>query len=158
MKARQSIQLALASALLPFVIGCGGASPAPTATSEAATSGRLFVTSYNNALAAPQTAGLIDLFDESFLDGGYTKPQLQENLQQDNANQVIYAAQLPLDSVYPALAITDAVFSACDDVSGVCLMTASYSNAAPDGTRATVAVPVRYKDGKFRMYGDQKPV
>lgn len=153
MQARHSIQLSLAGALLPLLISCGGSSYELTASTASSSN---FVASYNAALATPQAAAanFVDLFDDAFLDGGDTKPQLLDKLQQDSAN----VAVLPLDSIHPALSIADAVLSACDDASGVCLLTASYVNAEPDGTRATVAVPVRFKDGKFRLYGDQKPV
>ncbi|CAN5121606.1 hypothetical protein BH11PSE11_BH11PSE11_24090 [soil metagenome] len=157
MKIRKLLQLSAIVTALPLLVSCGGGSDTPAKASTASIGS--FVTSYNQGLASAQgmsSSAFMDLFDDAFLDGGYTKAQVSDNLKQDADSLAANASQLPADSVYPMLSLEDAAVSQCDDVTGVCTLSASYVNAAPDGTRGTATVPVRFKDGKFRLYGDQK--
>ena len=159
MKTRQVLQLAIVSALTPFLAACGGNTGTPTASAAATASVVGFVATYNQALAAPQTTTapvILDLFDDAFLDAGYTKAQLGDNLKQDTDSLAANTTQLPADSVYPLLKITNAAITQCDDSTGICMLTSSYVNAGADGSTFSTSVPVRFKDGRFRLYGDQK--
>jgi hypothetical protein len=159
MKARQLFQASASAMLVSLLAACGGgSSQGPAAASTASISD--FVARYNQGLASVQAmnnATFTDLFDEAFLDAGYTRAQLIDNLKQDSESLAANPTVLAADSMYPMMTMKDAAVSACDDASGVCTLTATYVNAAPDGTSTTTAVPVRFKDGKFRLYGDQKP-
>lgn len=158
MKTRQVLQLAIVSTLTPFLVACGGNTGTPTASSAATASVIGFVAMYNQALSAPQTTTapvILDLFDDAFLDAGYTKAQVSDNLKQDADSLAANAAQLPADSVYPQLKIAGAAITQCDDATGICLLSSNYVNAGVDGSSVSATVPVRFKDGKFRLYGDQ---
>lgn len=149
---RQLLALSVGAPLLALVAACGGDSNVPAASTASLDS---FVTTYNQGLASVQAmnnSGFSDLFDESFLDAGYNKAQVLDNIKQDVAS----TSAIDADSAFPAVTITNASVSACDDNSGLCTMTATYANPATDGSSYTTTVPVRYKDGKFRLYGDQK--
>ncbi len=152
MNARQVLVLSLGAPLAALVVACGNGSSVPTASTASIDS---FVSTYNQGLGSPQAmnnASFTDLFDEAFMDSGYSKAQVLDSIKQDAAN----ASAIDADSAFPAMAIADAKVGQCDDNTGLCTLTATYVNPAPDGSSITAAVPVRYKDGKFRLYGDQK--
>ena len=149
---RQLLALSVGAPLLALVSACGSDSDVPAASTASLDS---FVATYNQALASPQAmnnSGFNDLFDDSFLDAGYNKVQVLDNVKQDVAS----GGAIDADAAFPAVTIANASVSGCDDNSGVCTMTATYVNPAADGSSFTTTVPVRYKDGKFRLYGDQK--
>ena len=158
MKARQLFQLTLSASLVSFLAACGGSSSPDTASTASINS---FVASYNqglNSLQAMNSSAFTDLFDEAFLDGGYTKAQVIDNLKQDAESVAANPTLLAADSLYPMLSIKDAAVSECNDTTGICTFTATYVNAAPDGTSSTASVPVRFKDGRYRLYGNQKAI
>ena len=149
---RQLLVLSVGAPLLALVAACGSDSDVPAASTASLDS---FVTTYNQGLASVQAmnnSGFADLFDDSFLDAGYNKSQVLDNIKQDAAS----ASAVDADAAFPAVTITNASVSACDDNTGFCTLTATYANPASDGSNFTTSVPVRYKDGKFRLYGDQK--
>ena len=157
MKLRQLVQSACSIALIGSLAACGGSEDVPVVASTAPIS--TFLSGYNQSLSAgpaASTSTLPDLFDDAFLDAGYTKAQLVDNLKQDSENLTANPTVLLADSVYPKIALENATVSQCDDASGICTLTATYVNAAPDGTSTIASVPIRFKDGKFRLYGDQK--
>ena len=141
----------IAAVLFSLLTACGS-TDSPKASSASTTS---FIASYKQGLISVvgmNTSGFTELFDDSFLDAGYTKSQLVENLKQDSIN----LTSLDADQVFPLLTIEDATVSQCDDSTGICTLTASYVNKAPDSNKTSISVQIRYKDGQFRIYGDQK--
>ena len=153
---RQLVQLSATTATAFILTACGGGSDAPTASNTSIAS---FVASYNQGLGSVSTMnmnGFKDMFDDAFLDSGYTKAQVVDNLKQDADSLTANPADLSVSQLYPMYAIEQASVSACDDATGVCQLDATIVNVAPDSTRATLTVPVRFKDGQFRLYGDQK--
>lgn len=156
MKTRQVYALSVSATLLALLAACGGSDYEPTASGASIGS---FVASYNQGLASVQamnSSGFADLFDDAFLDSGYTKAQVVDNIKADADSLAANAAVLSADSLFPMMTIQDATVGQCNDLTGVCTLTATYANPAPDGTLSTTTVPVRFKDGKFRLYGDQK--
>lgn len=156
MKARQVYAISVSATLLALLAACGSSDREPTASGASISS---FLASYNQGLAsvpAMNSGAFADLFDDAFLDGGYTKAQVVENIKADADSLAANADVLSADSLFPLMTIQDATVGQCNDLTGVCTLTATYANPAPDGTLSTSAVPVRYKDGKFRLYGDQK--
>ena len=156
MHARQLFSLTVGAALLASLSACGGGDRAPTASTAPISA---FVDSYNQGLAsvpAMNGTAFAELFDDGYLDAGTSKTQILASIKADADSAGASPAQIEADSVVPMVSIKDAVVSGCDDNTGVCLLTATYVNPAPDGSSAVAAVPVRYKDGRYRLYGDQK--
>ncbi len=158
MKAKLNLKLAFLSstAFLGLIAaGCNNSTDTQKASSTSIAS---FVSSYNDSLRAPQNingAVFLDLIDDAFLDDGYRKADLKANLQADADGVAAAPTQLAFDSIYPVVGLEEATVAQCDDNSGICQMTATYVNAAPDSTRLTLTVPVRFQGGKFRLYGNQ---
>ena len=156
MKARQIYAIPVSATLMALLAACGSSDYVPPASGASINS---FVASYNQGLASVPTmnsGAFADLFDDAFLDSGSTKAQVVENIKADADSLAANATELSADSVFPMMTIQDATVGECNDLTGVCTLTATYANPAPDGTLSTTTVPVRYKDGKFRLYGDQK--
>jgi hypothetical protein len=156
MHTRPLFTLTVGAALLATLTACGSSDRAPTASTAPVSS---FVESYNQGLASVSvmsSTAFADLIDDSYLDGGTSKSQILASIKADADSVAGSPPPIEADSVFPALSIKDAVISGCDDTTGVCLLTATYVNPAPDGSTSVTAVPVRYKDGRYRLYGDQK--
>ena len=144
-----------------LVAACGGGDsisslPAnPLAVTQADVSA--FVSRYKDAsgslekLASPAFA---DTIDDGFLDGGYTKAQLQANLAADTS--AVTASSLTADAAFPLIAVTAGVQSQCSDSTGICQLTVTYVNPAPNLTTTTDMVQVRKSGGKLRLFGDQR--
>ena len=160
MKTHKLFRLSASAALVLLLGACGGGSDAPTASTASIDT---FVTAYNQGMTSVQnlnSTAFLDLFDDAFLDGSYTKAQVVDNLKQDAQVQASNGADLPADSVYPMLTLSNVSVSQCNDASGVCTLTATYVNPASDKTTSTTSVQVRYNstDRKFRLFGDQKSI
>jgi len=160
MKIRNTVQLTLAAGLLSLLTACGDDSTTtPTSTSTAPTTEQVatFTSSYNGGVAALKTfsgltsSGFVDLFDDAFLDAGYTKQELKDNLTQESF-AVAVAADL---SSFPVATISGVTVSGCG-TNGVCTLTATVTNADVDTTTTTYTIPVKFSSGKVRLYGDQK--
>ena len=145
-----------------LVAACGGGSDSissPPANPLAVTNADVsaFVSSYKEAsgslekLASPAFA---DTIDDGFLDGGYTKAQLQSNLAADIS--AVAASTLTADTAFPLVAVDSGVQSQCSDSTGICQLTVTYVNPAPDLTTTTDMVQVRKSGGKLRLFGDQR--
>jgi hypothetical protein len=157
MNARQLCKFLSIAAALASLASCGS-NDTPTASTTSISG---FVNAYNQTLASVQTMNsptFADLIDDTFLDAGYTKAQMLDSLKQDGDALTANPTVLAADMLYPMFTIEEASLSQCDDISGICQMSASYVNVAPDSTRSSAIVPVRFKDGKFRLYGDQKSI
>ena len=156
MNIRQIYAVSVSATLAALLAGCGNTQYEPPASVSSING---FVASYNQglaAVAAMNSSAFADLFDDAFLDSGATKVQVLDSIKADADSLAANATVLSADSVFPLMAIQDAALSQCNDLTGVCALSATYVNPAPDGTLSTTTVPVRYKDGKFRLYGDQK--
>ncbi|NBT77947.1 MAG: hypothetical protein EBT04_05740, partial [Betaproteobacteria bacterium] len=97
------------------------------------------------------SSGFVDLFDDAFLDAGYTKQALKDNLTQESF-AVAVAADL---SSFPVAALSGVTVAGCD-ANGVCTLTATVTNTDVDTTTTTYTIPVKFSSGKVRLYGDQK--
>ncbi|TWI66146.1 hypothetical protein IP91_01957 [Pseudoduganella lurida] len=158
MKARPASRLALGLSVLTLALlsACGSDNDPPRASNTSIDS---FVADYNRGLASVSNmnaATFADLVDDSFLDAGYNKAQLLSNVKADAAALADASNEIPADQVFPLLTIKDAAVSNCDDSTGICTLTATYVNPDKDATSAPMTVQVRFQDGRFRLYGDQK--
>ena len=154
----------LTASLFAALLGltaCGGGSdavaPPPTDSPTNADKQAAFVTDFSRFVTTLDTYGgltnsaAIDLYDDGLLDAGYTKTQLREDFAQEAAAMAV-AADL---SAYPMGRISAATISACD-AANVCTLTATLTNTDADTTTVTFSTQVKYSNGKFRLYGDQK--
>jgi hypothetical protein len=159
MKICKTAQLTLAAGLLSLLTACGGDSTTTASSTTAPTADQVaaFTSSYNGGVAALKTfsgltnSGFVDLFDDAFLDAGYTKQALKDNLTQESF-AVAVAADL---SSFPVAAISGVTVAGCD-ANGVCTLTATVTNTDVDTTTTTYTIPVKFSGGKVRLYGDQK--
>jgi hypothetical protein len=114
-------------------------------------------TAYNSGLAVLntkaglQSAAFADLFDPAFLDAGYTKAQLVDNLAQDAASTSV-SADL---SMFPTASLANASIGNCSS-SGICILTATLTNTDADATEVPFTVQVMLSNGSYRLLGDQK--
>ena len=162
MNARVLSRSLSACAVLALLAACGGGSDsAPAAVVPAAPdlgpARTAFASDYTKGLAALVTfeglnsAGFVELFDETFLDAGYTKAQLRSSLAQEAAAMAT-SADL---SGFPLAAASNMTVGDCD-AANVCAVTVTFSNADADTTAVTLTMRAKFSDGKFRHYGDQK--
>ena len=164
MQARSSLRLALAGGLLALLAACGDDSsssstpaPAPASTAPTAAQQTAFATDYTGGVNALGGFGgltstaFVDNFDDAFLDAGYTKAQVRDNLAQEAAAMAIS----PDLSSFPMGQLSDVTITACD-ASGVCTLTATLTNSDADATAVTFTTQVKVSNGKVRLYGDQK--
>lgn len=164
MNARVLSRTLSACAVLALLVACGGGSdsaPAPVAVVPTAPdlgpARMAFASDYTKGLAALATfeglnsAGFVELFDETFLDAGYTKAQLRSSLAQEAAAMAT-SADL---SGFPLAAASNMTVGDCD-AANVCAVTVTFSNTDADTTAVTLTMRAKLSDGKFRHYGDQK--
>ena len=152
-------KLPLAASLLAGVLSaCGGGDdgPPPAAATNATTQAD-FAAAYASGLGALNTsAGLTstafaDTIDDAFLDAGYTKPVLRDNLAQEAAAMAL-STEL---SSFPMVTLANPVISNCN-AADVCTLTATIINADADTTSVAFTTQVKFSAGKLRLYGDQK--
>ena len=148
-------------AAILLVAACGGgdsiSSPPlnPLAVTQADVTA--FVSSYKDAsgsLAKLASPAFADTIDDGFLDSGYTKAQLQANLSSDMS--AVTTSSLTADAAFPLIAVDSGVQSQCSDSTGICQLTVTYVNPAPDLTTTTDMVQVRKSGGQLRLFGDQR--
>jgi hypothetical protein len=138
--------------------GDGGGSAAPSAGAAPTENDKaVFATNFGAGLNALKTyagqtsAAFLDLFDDAFLDAGYTKAQLRNNLSQEAA-----ATALGVDvSSFPGVTLSAVTITACD-AANVCTLTATLTNADADTTTVSFTTRVSFSNSKFRLLGDQK--
>ena len=159
----QIFRLSSSVVAISLVAACGGGdsvSSAPTPVNPLAVTSAdvsAFVSSYKDASGSVDklaSAAFADVVDDGFLDAGYTKAQLQANLAADKS--AVTAGTVAADSAFPLIAVNDGVQSQCNDSTGVCQLTVTYMNPAPDLTISTDVVQVRKSGGKLRLFGDQR--
>ena len=152
--------LPLATTLLAVLLSaCGGGGddgPPPAAATNGATQSDFFA-AYGNGLGALNTsAGLTstafaDTIDDGFVDAGYTKPVLRDNLAQEAAALAV-SSEL---SSFPMVSLANPIISNCN-AADVCTLTATIVNADADTTAVSFTTQVKFSAGKLRLYGDQK--
>ena len=96
------------------------------------------------------STAFIDLFDEAFLDAGYTKAQVRSNL----AQEAVAMATAPELSGFPKASLSAVTIADCD-AAATCSVTATFSNGDADTTSVTVTNRLKLIDGKYRLFGDQ---
>ncbi|MBC7471115.1 MAG: hypothetical protein H7322_17485 [Ramlibacter sp.] len=149
MSAKSLVWAGAMSALLLGVVGCGG--------SDGGADAAVLPTAYNSGLAALntraglQSAAFVDLFDPNFLDAGYTKLQLVDNLAQDAASTAV-SADL---SMFPSASLANASVGNCAS-SGICTLTGTLTNTDADTTEVPFTAQVMLSNGAYRLLGDQK--
>lgn len=159
----QRLRISLASSLLVLLAACGGGGDdaPPQASGNGSPSDpakqAAFATDYGSGLSALNTpAGLtnkafLDLFDDAFLDAGYTKPQVADNLTQEAAAMAL-SKEL---SSFAAVKLSAVAISDCD-AKNVCTLTATLTNSDADATSVSFTTRLNFSNGKFRLLGDQK--
>jgi hypothetical protein len=160
MEIYKKAQITLAVGLISLLAACGGDSSTTSESTSATPSAdqvTAFTNSYNTGVTGLKSfsgltsAGFIDLFDDAFLDAGYTKQALKDNLTQESF-AVAVAADL---SSFPVAALSGVTVDGCN-ASGVCTLTATVTNTDVDTTTTTYSIPVKFSGGKVRLYGDQR--
>ena len=149
----------VAAVLLVAACGGGDGVSSPPANPLAVTDADVsaFVSSYKDASGSLEklaSSAFADSIDDGFLDSGYTKAQLQANLAADKS--AVVAANLTPDAAFALIAVNAGVQSQCSDTTGICQLTVTYMNPAPDLTTSTDMVQVRKSGGKLRLFGDQR--
>lgn len=158
MNARSFHRLLATAGLVSMLAACGGgdSAPAPVVAPDLGPARTAFGNDFARGLAALGTyegltsTAFIDLFDEAFLDAGYTKGQLRSNLAQD----AVAMATAPELSGFPKGIVSAVTIADCDAAS-ICSVTATFSNADADATAVTVTSRLKLIDGKYRLFGDQ---
>lgn len=160
MNKRPSLRLAAAGALFSMLAACGGGSGGSTAGSSGDTAQQnAFITAYTNGLKALNTytglvsSSFVDLFSDTFLDAGYTKSLVRDNL----AAEAVATAVAPDLSLFPMVNLSDVAITNCN-AANVCTLTATATNTDADTTAVTFTTQVQYINGKFQLYGDQGSV
>ena len=153
------VSSSVAAILLVAACGGGDSISSPPANPLAVTQADVlaFVSRYKEASASLEklaSPAFADTIDDGFLDGGYTKMQLQDNLAADIS--AVNASSLMADAAFPLIAVDSGVQSQCSDSTGICQLTVTYVNPAPDLTTTTDMVQVRKSGGKLRLFGDQR--
>lgn len=101
-------------------------------------------------------AGFQDLFDSTFLDGGFTRADIVAALTGEAS--ALPAAATTGHSGVPKVSLSDVVVSNCNYVSdgvSTCSLTASVTNSDVDKTVATLSSTLRLSGGKLRLTGDR---
>jgi hypothetical protein len=166
----QRFRLLLAGSLLAVLTACGGGSdgggqaffplPSGGASTDTSQQAAAFATDYGSGLAALNSySGLtntafLNNFDDTFLDAGYTKPQVSDAMAQEAAAVLLFSTQL---SSFPSVKLSAVTITGCN-AANVCTLTATLTNTDVDTTAVTFTTQLSYVGGKFRLLGDQKQV
>lgn len=147
---KQAASAAMAAAVLgASLVACGGSESANAEDNFKLQVADLMKIVFS--LAGLKSTDIPDSFDDSFLDAGYTKAQLKQNVA-DEAVALGTTADL---SLYPLFAVTNSSISGCDS-DEVCDMTAVWKNEDVDANEVTFTTKVKKVNGSYRFYGDQK--
>ena len=90
------------------------------------------------------------LFNEKFLDGGFTKADLENSL---NANSTALGTNPEL-SLFPIATVTNAKLSGCDS-NNICTLNGTLTNSDADTTSVEFSTKVLVSLGVVYFYGDQ---
>ena len=111
------------------------------------------ISSYMSELATSvgfNSKSLSNLFDEKFLDGGFTKADLVSSL---TATTTALSTNPEL-SLFPMANITNSKVFGCDN-NGICSMSATLTNSDADTTSIDFSTKVILNAGVVYFYGDQ---
>lgn len=146
-KKRQGAILMLG--LAAVLTGCGGGGDT-MGSSEGSSN---LISAYGSALASTSSKmdaqGLQQSFHGSFLDAGYPKAQVDENIAADA--QAYAQAEY---SGFANLKLSDATIGDC--VENICTLSGTLTNSDADTTSIPFSVRVINTGGVVRIYGDQK--
>jgi hypothetical protein len=140
--------LIAATSLSVFLVACGSGSDAPAIN--------VFLSKFDGnfgQLATPAgmtSSALTDLFDEAYLDAGYTKAQLKTTLAADAA--ALTAS--PDLSLFPNATMSNITVSGCD-ANGICILSATLKNTDVDATEVAFTTKVKNVNNSYVFYGDQ---
>ncbi|MCR6478260.1 hypothetical protein NU688_19020 [Variovorax sp. ZS18.2.2] len=169
----QRFRFLLASSLLAVLTACGGGSdgggqafffPPPSGggagggSNDTTQQAAAFATDYGSGLAALNSYGgltnsaFLNNFDDTFLDAGYSKPQVRDALAQEAAALLLFSTEL---SSFPSVKLSAVTITGCN-AANVCTLTATLTNSDVDTTAVTFTTQLSYVGGKFRLLGDQK--
>jgi hypothetical protein len=138
------------SLVIASVTACGGGSDTFVDTRTT------FTSAFTSSIAALTTAAglqgntFLDLVDSSFLDGGYTKAQMADNISKDAASLTGATAV----SLFPGVNITNPQIT-CGASTTICTFSGTIVNSDADTTETTFSTPVIFNNGAFRLSGDQ---
>jgi hypothetical protein len=138
------------SAMLTL-IACGGNNP--LSLEDAAIDLSTKIGTYLSELTSSagfNTKALPNLFAEKFLDGGFTKADLENSL---TANSTALGTNPEL-SLFPMATVTNAKLSGCDG-NNICTLNATLTNSDADTTSVDFSTKVLVSLGVVYFYGDQ---
>jgi hypothetical protein len=145
---RLSLSTIVASALLTLSACGGGSNPENYVDS--------FITKINQGLTALGTSSgltsksVADVFDNKYLDMGFTKANLLDALTANSAALVTN----PDLSLFPMVQFTNLKFSECNS-NNICTLNATLINSDADTTSVDFSAKVIFVSGVFYLYGDQ---
>ena len=100
--------------------------------------------------AAFNSTSLPNLFNEKFLDGGFTKADIVNSL---TANSTALGTNPDL-SLFPMATVTNAKLSGCDS-NNICTLNGTLTNSDADTTSVEFSTKVLVSLGVVYFYGDQ---
>ena len=134
---------------------CSGGGGGGVAVGGTPTASSGFIDTFNSASSSPQsqnTAAFFGLFDDKFLDNGYTKANLIANVTADSA--AIADASVAADSVFPQVLASDSSITECNPSTNVCSLNTTYTMTGPDATAVTTKIPVLVDGSKITIVGN----
>jgi len=157
MKRISAVTMAVAGLLVAGLTGCGGGGSSDPNASVSSGPAAALVVNYASGLAALnskqglQSTTFANLFSSTFLDAGYTRAQLTDNLAKDAASLDGAAAV----SLFPNVTLTKTSLD-CPAGSNICTLTGTLANSDADLTEATFSTQVINNNGTYQLLGDQK--
>ena len=130
---------------------CGGTSllNLDAAATELSTKLGNYLSELTTSVAFNSTS-LPNLFNEKFLDGGFTKADIVNSL---TANSTALESNPEL-SLFPIATVTNAKLSGCDS-NNICTLNGTLTNADADTTSVEFSTKVLVSLGVVYFYGDQ---
>lgn len=144
-----SSSLILSAALTISACGGSGTLDLEAAATDLSTK----ISSYMSELSSSvglNSKALANLFDDKFLDSGFTKADLVSSLA---ANTTALSTTSDL-SLFPMANITNSKVFGCDN-NGICSMSATLTNSDADTTSIDFSTKVIVISGVVYFYGDQ---
>ena len=133
------------------LIACGGNNA--LSLEDAATDLSTKIGTYLSELTSSagfNTKALPNLFAEKYLDGGFTKADLENSL---TANSTALGTNPGL-SLFPIATVTNAKLSGCDS-NNICTLNGTLTNSDADTTSVDFSTKVLVSLGVVYFYGDQ---
>lgn len=144
-----SSSLILSAALTISACGGSGTFDLEAAATDLSTKISSYMSELTTNLGLNSKA-LANLFDEKFLDGGFTKADLVSSM---TANTTALSTAPDL-SLFPMANITNSKVFGCDN-NGICSMSATLTNSDAETTSIDFSTKVIVISGVVYFYGDQ---